>query len=59
MGDQRGTLLESSILWAEYFMIEQGYDINRSLLYQDNINMGAILLEINGKASSSKKSKHF
>ena len=45
------------ILWAGYFMIEQGYDMDRSLFYQDN--MGAILLEINGKASSSKKSKHF
>jgi hypothetical protein len=38
-------------------MIEQGYDMDRSLLYQDN--MGAILLKINGRASSSKKSKHF
>jgi hypothetical protein len=41
------------ILWARYFMIEQGYDMDASLLYQDN--MSAILLETNGKVSSSKR----
>jgi hypothetical protein len=40
------------ILWARYFMMEQGYDMEPSLLYQDN--MSAILLETNGRASSSK-----
>ncbi len=44
------------ILWTRYFMIEQGYDMDASLLYQDN--MSAILLETNGKASSSKCTKH-
>ena len=44
------------ILWARYFMIEQGYDMEPSLLYQDN--MSAILLETNGRASSSKRTKH-
>jgi len=44
------------ILWARYFMIEQGYDMDPSLLYQDN--MSAILLETNGRASSSKRTKH-
>ncbi len=44
------------ILWARYFMIEQGYDMDASLLYQDN--MSAILLETNGKVSSSKRTKH-
>jgi len=44
------------ILWARYFMEEQGYDMDPSLLYQDN--MSAILLETNGKASSSKRTKH-
>ncbi len=44
------------ILWACYFMIEQGYDVDPSLLYQDN--MSAILLETNGRASSSKRTKH-
>jgi hypothetical protein len=44
------------ILWARYFMIEQGYDMDLSLLYQDN--MSAIPLETNGRASSSKGTKH-
>jgi hypothetical protein len=44
------------ILWMQYFMEEQGYDMGPSLLYQDN--MSAILLETNGKASSSRRMKH-
>ncbi len=44
------------ILWARYFLEEQGYAMQPSLLYQDNIS--AILLETNGKASSSKRTKH-
>jgi hypothetical protein len=44
------------ILWACYFMIEQGYDMDALLLYQDN--MSAILLETNERASSSKCTKH-
>jgi hypothetical protein len=44
------------ILWARYFLQEQGDDMKPSLLYQDN--MSAILLETNGKSSSSKHTKH-
>ena len=44
------------ILWACHFMIEQGYDTNPSLLYQDN--MSAILLKSNGRACSSKRTEH-
>ncbi len=44
------------ILWACCVMIQQGYDMDPSLLYQDN--MSAILLETNGRASSSKWTKH-
>ncbi len=44
------------LLWARYFMQEQGYDMDPSLLYQDN--MSDILLETNGRASSSKLTKH-
>ena len=44
------------ILWARYFLEEQGYDMEPTLLYQDNIS--AILLETNGKAGSSKRTKH-
>ena len=44
------------ILWAHYFMEEQGYDMDPSVLSQDNVS--AILLETNGKASSTKQTKH-
>ncbi len=44
------------ILWVCYFMIEQGYNMDPSLLYQDN--MSAILLKTNERASSSKRTKH-
>ncbi len=44
------------ILWAQYFMQEQGYNMDALLLYQDNIS--AILLKTNGRASSSKGTKH-
>jgi hypothetical protein len=37
-------------------MQEQGYDMEPSLIYQDN--MSAILLETNGKLSSLKHTKH-
>jgi hypothetical protein len=44
------------IFWACYFIQEQGFDMEASLIYQDN--MSAMLLETNGKASSSKSTKH-
>ncbi len=40
------------ILWACYFMEKQGYYMDPSVLYQDN--KSAILLETNGKVSSTK-----
>ncbi len=44
------------ILWSRYFLEEQGYQMEPSLVSQDN--MSAILLETNGKGSSSKRTKH-
>ena len=44
------------ILWSLEFLRAQGYNTKHALLYQDN--RSAILLEVNGKLSSSKKSKH-
>jgi hypothetical protein len=44
------------ILWAQYFMQEQGYNMDALLLYQDNISL--ILLKTNGQASGSKCTKH-
>jgi hypothetical protein len=45
-----------SILWSLYFLQEQGYGTTHAVVYQDN--KSAILLETNGKMSSSKRTKH-
>jgi hypothetical protein len=45
-----------SILWSLYFLQEQGYGTTHATIYQDN--KSAILLETNGKFSSSKCTKH-
>jgi len=44
------------ILWTIYFLREQGITVNETVLYQDN--KSAILLEKNGRASSSKRTRH-
>ena len=44
------------ILWSLYFIQAQGYDTTHAVVYQDN--KSAILLETNGKFSSSKRTKH-
>jgi hypothetical protein len=44
------------ILWTRYFMEAQGYPIDESIVYQDN--QSAMLLEKNGRASSSKRTRH-
>jgi hypothetical protein len=44
------------ILWTRYFLLEQGYDVDENILFQDN--KSAMLLEQNGRASSSKRTKH-
>ena len=41
---------------THYFLLSQGYGIIENLLLQDN--KSAILLERNGKASSSKRTRH-
>ena len=45
-----------AICWTRYFMMAQGYNVVDNVLYQDN--KSAMLLEKNGKASSSKRTKH-
>jgi hypothetical protein len=45
-----------AICWTRYFLEAQGYKIEDNILYQDN--KSSILLETNGKASSSKRTKH-
>jgi hypothetical protein len=45
-----------AICWTRYFLQAQGYEVNDNIVYQDN--RSAILLETNGRASSSKRTKH-
>ena len=45
-----------AICWTRYFMEAQGYQVQDNILFQDNNS--TILLEKNGKASSSKHTKH-
>jgi hypothetical protein len=42
--------------WTHLFMEAQGYKVKDNILFQDN--KSSILLEKNGKASSSKRTKH-
>ena len=44
-----------AICWTRYFMEAQGYQVQDNVLFQDN--KSAILLEKNGKASSSKRTR--
>jgi len=43
------------ILWTQLFMEAQGYEISKNILYQDN--KATILLEQNGKRSSTKRTR--
>jgi hypothetical protein len=45
-----------AICWTRYFVQAQGYEVRENIVYQDN--QSAMLLERNGKASSSKRTKH-
>jgi hypothetical protein len=45
-----------SILWTRYFLKAQGYHVSDNIIFQDN--KSSMLLERNGKASSSKRTKH-
>ena len=46
----------SQILWTNYFIRSQGYNIDETMIYQDN--QSAILLERNGRQSSGKRTRH-
>ena len=48
--------LMPSVLWTRLFLEAQGYGVKENIVFQDN--KSAILLEKNGKASSSKRAKH-
>ena len=44
------------LCWTNYFLKNQGYDTKSTVVYQDN--QSAILLENNGRSSSSRQIKH-
>ena len=46
----------AKVMWTKQFLQAQGYLVTDMVVYQDN--MSSILLEKNGKASSSKHTKH-
>ena len=46
----------NQVLWTKYFLEHQGYNLNCTTVYQDN--QSSILLERNGKASSTNQTKH-
>lgn len=46
----------AKILWTRLFIEDQGYEVDKNILYQDN--KSAILLEENGRKSAGKRSRH-
>ena len=44
------------IMWKNYFLNWKGYNTKETIIYQEN--KSAILIEKNGKKSSSKRTKH-
>ena len=44
------------VLWSRHFIESLGYTVEQNIIFQDN--KSAILLETNGTASSSKRTKH-
>jgi hypothetical protein len=44
------------ILWTRHFLEAQGYSVEKNVVYQDNES--AILLERNGRQSSTKRTRH-
>ena len=44
------------VMWTPYFLLGQGVKVSDNIIYQDN--MSAMLLEKNGMASSSRRTRH-
>ena len=47
----------SKILWSKRFVEAQGFDLETNLIYRDNTS--SMKLEQNGRASASKRTRHF
>jgi len=45
-----------AILWTRYFLEAQGYPMRPTIIHQDN--QSSVLLEKNGRGSSSKRTRH-
>jgi len=45
-----------NMIWARMFLEEQGFSLEENILYQDN--QSAMKLELNGRMSCGKKTKH-
>ena len=45
-----------AICWTRYFLTDQGYSVSDTIVFKDN--KSAILLEKNGKSSSTKNQPH-
>jgi hypothetical protein len=46
----------AQVLWTRYFLEAQGYKIRDNKVFQDN--QSTMLLEKNGRGSSSKRTRH-
>ena len=44
------------LMWTGHFLLEQGFHVKETVLYQDNTS--SILIEKNGRNSCSKRSRH-
>jgi hypothetical protein len=49
--------LISKVLWTKRFLESQGFEIKLNLIYRDNTS--SMKLEENGRASASKRTRHF
>jgi hypothetical protein len=47
----------AKILWTKKFLTEQGFKVNQNIIFRDNLS--SMKLEMNGKMSSGKRTRHF
>jgi hypothetical protein len=47
----------AKVIWTKSFLEAQGYDVKENVIYRDN--QSSMKLEINGKQSSGKRTRHF
>ena len=47
----------SKVLWTKLFLEAQGYGVKQNIVLRDNTS--SMKLELNGKASSGKRTRHF